>query len=131
MTDAQLDLLALARDSVLAARLLLANGYPSFAASRAYYAMFYIAEAFLEGKALAFSKHSAAIAAFGKEFAKTGLVPAEFHRYLVDGEDLRHVADYGPRKSVDPERAQRQIERAEAFLRFAEESIGPIPPGLE
>jgi uncharacterized protein (UPF0332 family) len=39
--------------------------------------MFYIAEAFLEGKGLSFSKHSAVIAAFGREFAKTQLVPTK------------------------------------------------------
>ena len=36
-----------------------------FAASRAYYAMFYAAEALLQSRGLAFSKHSAVHAAFG------------------------------------------------------------------
>jgi len=128
MNDAQLDLLLQARDSISAAKLLLDNGYPNYAASRSYYAMFYIAEAFLEGDGLAFSKHSAVIAAFGKEFAHTGRVPVEYHRYLVDAEDLRHVADYGSRKSVEPERVTVQIEQTERFLAVAEELIGPIPP---
>ena len=131
MTEAQMDLLAQARDSISAAKLLLQNGYPDYAASRAYYAMFYIAEAFLEGDGLAFSKHSAVIAAFGKEFARTGRVPGELHRYLVDAEDLRHIADYGPRRSVDPALTARQIERAERFLAVAEELIGPLPPENE
>jgi len=126
MNDAQLDLLLQARDSIAAAKLLLDNGYPNYAASRSYYAMFYIAEAFLEGDGLAFSKHSAVIAAFGKEFAHTGRVPVEYHRYLVDAEDLRHVADYGSRKSVEPERVNVQIEQAQRFLAVAEELIGPI-----
>jgi len=64
MTDDQLDLLQEARDSVSAAKLLLGGGYAGYAASRAYYAMFYIAEAFLEGEGMSFSKHSAIIAAF-------------------------------------------------------------------
>lgn len=127
MTDAQADLLAQARDSISAARLLTENGYPAWAASRAYYAMFYIAEAFLEGDGLAFSKHSAVIAAFGKEFAKTGRVAAEHHRHLADAEDLRHTADYGPRKSVEPDRAREVIEHAQQFLAAALELIGPLP----
>ncbi|MGH8071352.1 MAG: HEPN domain-containing protein [Candidatus Entotheonellia bacterium] len=57
------------RSSVAAARLLLEGGYPDFAASRVYYAMFYIAQAFLEGEGMAFSKHSAVVAAFGQHFA--------------------------------------------------------------
>jgi uncharacterized protein (UPF0332 family) len=45
--------------------------------------MFYVAEAFLLNKGLAFGKHSAVIAAFGEHFTKTGIVPPEFHRYLM------------------------------------------------
>ena len=55
-----------------------------FAESRAYYAMFYIVEAFLEGEGMSFSKHSAVISAFGREFARTNRVPVEFHRFLID-----------------------------------------------
>jgi len=128
MTEAQLDLLAQARESLSAAKLLLANGYPGYAAARAYYSMFYAAEAFLEGDGLAFSSHKAVIAAFGKEFARTGRVPSELHRYLVDAEELRHTADYGPHRAVDADRATKQIERAERFLAVAQQLIGPIPP---
>jgi uncharacterized protein (UPF0332 family) len=44
-----------------AARLLAEGGFFDFAISRAYYSMFYIAEAFLLGERLAYSKHSAVI----------------------------------------------------------------------
>ncbi len=70
MTNEQRDLLLKAQQSLGAAKLLLDHNYPDQATSRAYYAMFYIAEAFLEGQGLSFSKHSAVIAAFGREFAK-------------------------------------------------------------
>ena len=70
MTDEQRELLLKAQQSLEAAKLLLANNFPDYATSRAYYSMFYIAEAFLEGEELSFSKHSAVIAAFGREFAK-------------------------------------------------------------
>jgi uncharacterized protein (UPF0332 family) len=127
MTRDQSDLLQEARDSIGAAKLLLQSGHPKYAASRAYYAMFYIAEAFLEGEGLAFSKHSAVIAAFGREFANTGRVPVEFHRFLLDGQDLRQLGDYGPRESVDANQASEQIGRAERFLEVAERIIGPVP----
>ena len=45
-----------ARDSVHAARLLRSDNLYDFAISRAYYAMFYVAEALLLGEGLAFSK---------------------------------------------------------------------------
>ena len=57
MTDEQRELLLKAQQSLEAAKLLLAKNYPD-------YAMFYIAEAFLEGKGLSFSKRSAVIAAW-------------------------------------------------------------------
>lgn len=69
MTPDQLDLLRMAAASAHAAQILFDNGYPGFCASRSYYAMFYVAEAFLEGDGLSFSKHSAVIAAFGQHFA--------------------------------------------------------------
>ena len=47
MTPDEAELLRMAEDSLRAARLLLQNDYPGFAASRAYYAMFAAAEALL------------------------------------------------------------------------------------
>ena len=52
MTEDQRGLLLEASDSINAARLLLQNMYPGYAAARAYFAMFYVAEAFLEGEGL-------------------------------------------------------------------------------
>lgn len=129
MTDDQLDLLQEARDSVSAAKLLLEGGYPGYAASRAYYAMFYVAEAFLEGEGMSFSKHSAVIAAFGQHFVRTGRVPVEFHRFLLEAQELRHAGDYGSRQAVTYEQAREQIARAEQFLELAERLLGPPPCG--
>lgn len=128
MTEDQQELLEEARDSLSAARLLLSGGYPGYATSRAYYAMFYVAEAFLEGEEMSFSKHSAVIAAFGRHFAHAGKVPVEFHRFLLEAQELRHRGDYGERRRVTPEQAHEQIVRAEQFLEQAERLIGPLPP---
>ena len=70
MMPEQADLLVQAQSSLEAAKLLRAGGYVGFAAARAYYTMFYVAEAFLLGKDLAFSKHSAVHSAFGLHFCK-------------------------------------------------------------
>jgi uncharacterized protein (UPF0332 family) len=59
MTDEQRRLVEQARESLDAAKVLQEAGHHGFAASRAYYAMFYIAEALLLGKGLSFSKHAA------------------------------------------------------------------------
>ena len=66
-------LIAKAKDSLGAARILVKDGYFDFAASRAYYAMFYVAEAMLMRLGKSYNKHSAVISAFGREYAKTGL----------------------------------------------------------
>jgi uncharacterized protein (UPF0332 family) len=129
MTPDQLDLLRKAQSSLEAARLLLKGSYPDFAASRAYYAMFYVAEAFLEGDGLAYSKHSAVIAGFGQHFAKTGRVPVELHRFLLEAQEMRNASDYGALHAVTAAQAEVQVSRAEQFLEQAERLLGPIPPG--
>jgi uncharacterized protein (UPF0332 family) len=86
--------------------------------------MFYVAEAFLAGKGLSFSKHSGVIAAFAEHFTRTRIVPEEFHRHLIRGMEIRHVGDYDYPGSVSAEDAQVQITRAEQFLAFAERMLG-------
>lgn len=131
MTDDQRELLDEALDSINAARLLLQNDFAGYAASRAYYAMLYVAQCFLEGESLSFSKHSAVIAAFGQYFARTGRVPTEFHRYLIEGQALRQTGDYGQRHAVTIEQAETQIERAQKFIALAEQTIGKRPASDE
>ena len=80
------------------------------------------------GQGVSFSKHSAVIAAFGRYFAKTGLVPVEFHRYLIEGQDSRNVGDYDAGPGLTHYQAAEQIARAEQFLQLAERVIGRIPP---
>jgi uncharacterized protein (UPF0332 family) len=126
MTNEQRELLLKARQSLEAAKLLLTNNYPDYATSRAYYSMFYLAEAFLEGEGLSFSKHSAVIAAFGREFAKPQRVPTEFHRFLIEAQELRTTGDYGQLNAVTADQAAEQIDHAEQFLTLAIQEIGAI-----
>ena len=65
--------------------------------------MFYIAEAFLVGENLSFSKHSAVISKFGELFARTSKIDPKFHRYLINakllllsetGAPLREIKSY-------------------------------------
>lgn len=92
--------------------------------------MFYLAQAFLEGEGLAFSRHSAVIAAFGQHFARTGRLPAHFHRYLIEAQALRQSGDYGQRHAVTLGQAQTQIERAEEFLELATALLNAADTGL-
>lgn len=98
-------------------------GLPGLAASRAYYVMFYIAQAFLLEEGLAFSKHQGTIGGFGKEVCMTGRVPVEFHRYIIEAFDYRSEADYEKPHTVAPEVAQEQINRAAMFIELAEREL--------
>ncbi len=57
MKETTQQLLDRAVDTIEAADILLTNGKPEIAAGRAYYAMFYVAEALLNEKGFQFGKH--------------------------------------------------------------------------
>jgi uncharacterized protein (UPF0332 family) len=119
MNSQQIDLVNKAQDSLNAAKLLKSNNYFDIAVSRAYYAMFYIAEAYLEGENQQFSSHAAVISSFGKNFAKAGKVPKKFHRFLIDAQALRQTSDYGKFQTISEQQANQQIANAEEFVNFA------------
>jgi uncharacterized protein (UPF0332 family) len=120
LTPQQEGPLAKARRNLRSARVLLADGDYDSAVSRAYYAMFYVAEALLLSKGLAYSKHSAVIAAFGKEFAKTGELSAEFHAHLREAAEARNISDYQTVSHITEETALQHISRADELLAVAE-----------
>ena len=119
MNQVQAQYLEKARRSLAVARQNLKSRFPEFALSRAYYTMFYVASAFLEGDGLSFGKHSAVIGAFGKHFAKTNRVPKQFHRYLIETEKARKDADYGLELEITSENAEETITKAQEMMDFA------------
>jgi len=126
MTERQLNLLRKAEQKLAASKVLLARGFAEDAVSRAYYAMFYVAEAFLDVERMAFSSHAAVIGEFGKVFAKPGRLPAEFHRFLLEAQQERVGGDYDEVYVLSEGEAAKHIERAESFLRLARERIGSV-----
>jgi uncharacterized protein (UPF0332 family) len=112
-------LLKRAEENIRGARVLLKEKLAGPAASRTYYAMFYIAQVLLFSLGLSFSKHSAVISRFGQEFAKTKKLDPVFHQYLIDGFEARQLADYGITEDMGHEQVSRMIENAEAFLKAA------------
>jgi uncharacterized protein (UPF0332 family) len=112
-------LLAKAASSRRAAVLLASQDYLDFAASRAYYALFYIAEALLLAEDLSFSSHAAVIAGFGKTFAKPQRLDPRFHRYLIDAQDLRTLGDYGVGTGVSRAQLTDLLAWSDEFLAAA------------
>ncbi|HUW62814.1 MAG TPA: HEPN domain-containing protein [Candidatus Bathyarchaeia archaeon] len=115
-TTAQLEK---AKESLAAANLLRAQGYNDFTASRAYYAMFYVAEALLASLGQSYSSHAAIQAAYGREFAKVERLAPKFHRWMIDAQDLRNIGDYGLGAAVSPEQAAQVCEWASEFIAAA------------
>ena len=126
MMSEQADLFCQAHDSLAAAKILDAQGYHGFAASRAYYTMFYIAEAFLLGQGWP----SQGTVPYMRPLENTLSRPVrgpQFHRYLIRGMEVRHAGDYGRGgTTVTPQEASQQITHAEEFLALAERLIGPV-----
>ncbi len=115
MTPDEQAILNKAKENLEAAELLLDQGFAGIAASRTYYAMFYLAEALLIRKGLHFSSHSAVIAAFGKEYAKTGEIDSQYHQYLIKAQSIRQISDYGFTESLPKEDVEQLTQWARAF----------------
>ena len=123
MNANQQGLLSKARRSLAAARRLAADGDLDFAVSRAYYSMFYVAQAFLLSRDLRFAKHSAVIAAFGQEFAKDDLALREFHHGLIEAQEARNAGDYQLEVVLSAVDVQAHLDRTERFLELAEGTL--------
>ena len=128
MTPEQHSLIIHARDSIGAAKVLAGNPlHAGFAASRAYYAMYYTAQAVLLTKQMSFRKHSAVLSAFGREFAKTGILPVELHAKLIAAEKRRLSGDYDERNAVTTDEAAEAISDAEEFVAAIESFLNQLP----
>lgn len=122
-----------ARTELEVARLLTERGYPEQAASRAYYAAFYAADAALLHLGERRSSHSGVIAGFGRLVVKEGRFDpgtgALLHRLF----ELRSDADYES-GTVTTEQVRNALASAERFVAAVEEWLrgragGATAPG--
>jgi len=123
MKDYTSKLLDKAIDTIEGAELLLEHGKVDIAAGRAYYALFYIAEALLNEKGLQFSAHGDVIGAYGKEYAKTKLLDPKFHRWLIKGFDTRLIGDYHVDTKIEIDVVADMVNRAREFLEAGQEYL--------
>ncbi|MBE0680368.1 MAG: HEPN domain-containing protein [Anaerolineales bacterium] len=121
MKDYSSKLFSKALDAIEAADALLNINKAEIAAGRAYYAMFYVAEALLYNEFdLKFSQHGQVIAAYGKNFAKTKVLDPKFHRWMRDGFDKRITGDYGVDTGIEDEIVATMINQAREFMLAAQ-----------
>lgn len=116
-------MLAKAKRYLNSAKLLYQSGDFDSAVSRLYYAMFYGTEALLLSKNKTFSSHRAAIAAFGEQFIKSGLLPKEMHQWLHRAFEKRQISDYEYLTSISETEAANLQEKAEQFIKKTEEFL--------
>ena len=119
-------LLRKALDAIEVAEGILEMDKPEMAAGRAYYAMFYVAEALLYEKGLVFNTHGQVIAAYGKEFAKTKELDQKFHRWLRAGFDARISGDYDVDTNINNRLVADMINQAREFLETAQDYLKKI-----
>lgn len=105
-----------AEDALKVARLDLDNDFYTAAVNRAYYAIFYAANALLATKKLARSKHSGVLAAFRQHFVKTGLLPAELSEIYGQVMEDRHEGDYEILTALAKEDAEIDVRQAKHFV---------------
>ncbi|MBL7117943.1 MAG: HEPN domain-containing protein [Candidatus Syntrophoarchaeum sp.] len=98
------------------ARILLEEGDCESSVSRAYYAMFYSAEAMLLTKGLSFSSHGGVISAFGEHFVKTGIFSKEMGKELNRAFEKRQLGDYEYTFVISEDEAKEILEKGKDFV---------------
>jgi len=93
------------------------DGFYASAVNRAYYAIFYAANAMLSAQGLTFSsKHSGVISAFRERFVKPGLIEVEYSRVYGRVMNDRHVGDYEIDKTLEADQASTDLDDARNFV---------------
>jgi uncharacterized protein (UPF0332 family) len=112
------------RRALRTARLAFDDGDWVGAINRAYYAIFYAANAVLELEGLERSKHSGVLALFRQRYIKTGIIEPEFSVIYGKAFESRSEGDYERAKFPSQadavqaiEGARRFVERIEQFLK--------------
>jgi uncharacterized protein (UPF0332 family) len=110
-----------AHEMLQVAALNLSEDFHGSAVNRAYYAIFYAANALLATQGLTRSKHSGVIAAFRERFVKTGLIEVEYSDLYGRVMENRHVSDYEIEVPVERQVAARALDDAQCFVERVEQ----------
>jgi len=116
MTEEVKKFIEKAEHSLDVAEELMRSHFPSDAASKMYYSMFYAAQALLRSEGIDVVKHSAVESAFGYYYVKSGKIDAKYHRMLINARKIREIADYDIQEEVIEPMASITLEDGKAFL---------------
>lgn len=115
MTEEQTSFLRRADEKLRAARYLLKGAFLDDAVSRAYYAMFYAAEAVILTQSDVPKTHSGVLTQFSKLFVKTGELDVEMGRQLRKSMDIRQLATYRG-DALSRKEADHFVSEADTFV---------------
>lgn len=107
-----------AEERLQATEELFERGHYAFAISSAYYVMFYCARALLLFEGITPKSHAGVHAQLGREFVKTGEMPARLYTGYSKALNMRHTADYDAFVEYTERDAREILKYAEEFLTF-------------
>lgn len=112
-----------AKDSLEVAEHLHEQRHYNDAASRAYYAVFHSLQAILLTKNLSFSKHSAVLSAFNKEFIYSKVFGKDFYTKIARLFKDRQIGDYEYEKTIDRESSNADVTDAKLIINAIREYL--------
>jgi uncharacterized protein (UPF0332 family) len=123
MKDSTQQLMLNAEETLNAAEILFREEYLRDAVNRAYYAIFYVAEALLNEKDLRYAKHGTVHGAFAQHFIKTKIFDEKHHRLLTGAFRRRMLGDYDEAVQFQSEEVKETITEAWDFLQAAKDYL--------
>jgi len=113
-----------AEETLHAAEILFKEEYLRDAVNRAYYSVFYVAEALLNEKDLRYSKHGTVHGAFAQHFVKTKIFDDKYHKLLTGAFRRRMLGDYDEVTKFHSEEVSEILNQARDFLSAAKKYLG-------
>ncbi|MBI3762574.1 MAG: mevalonate kinase [Chloroflexi bacterium] len=115
-----------ARRALRTARLAFDDGDWVAAINRAYYAIFYAANAALELEGLERSKHSHVLSLLRQRYVKTGMVEVEYSDIYGQAFAARNESDYERTKFPETQEAEKAIDGAGRFVQRIDKLLSEI-----
>lgn len=112
-----------ANRALLEADTLAAAGHWDGTVNRAYYAMFYAAEALLAQRGLGAHRHTGVLALVDRELVSSGWVAADHAARLREAYRMRQRADYADEAPLSAERGQELLVAARTFVADAARTL--------
>ena len=85
-------------------------------ASRAYFAMFFSAQALLTADGQRHAGRRSARTAFVERYVEGGELPKRAGEAFAEAQQLQEIADFGGKLAVSEQQAERVLQEAEAFV---------------